>query len=1181
MTQRSPRPTGTVTAFDPAYDSDRMIADLGPLSSHPAHSLLRAIVWAGVAVAPLLAGVALVACWLYDGSTDPMQFLINNGRAILLYGLAATGFAMGFGLTALATTVATRSQMLNRDTHVSLGVVLAILAAIFILGMAVWAVPLVTSASGHLRLLVAWLGLLPLALLMSLATFLPHEDSAGNLVRRPAQLWTLIFPAAVISLVVATRAGAVSDWLQRFTVIQTPLNLFVEAIASSGFSHGSMDTIRSWIVTCLAGVMAAPLLGLALAAMNLVRIGTRAAVAVAESAEAGSCPAWLNDVEASLASSNDGDSQVVIQAEPGANTPHASAADPCHDFFAESLATVDQAEAFKQMVSLVQEAMTAATSATSRANVSADFVLEGTVASGKTATLIAAILHGAIVRGETTLLLVPNGEKREGLVTRVKLATRKLRSDGYIAVAELDPNAPLGWAGPRDHEDRATGNGDRVDSVRTTLSTGSDVPDDTHHPAGVVLPRVLVGTLEDFEQSFFRSPYDFSVRRQLLCSIGTVAVDDLDSFSVGDRIHLPYVLARLRLLLATDGQRCRTLLVSQPLALAARQLVARQLLGSGVQNGFGMRLRELPIPDASAVFTRPLVAVRSTAGSVGTLLGACGHACVSHGLSVAIVAPTGRTSLDEIRTRCSAGRSVADDQTICVVSHVDALSTLGTTEHGVVAAAMVAALKSRADGVVVAWRSGDPKAVAFFVEGLPESKDEPLPQHALMVLPGKESESLFAQHYASVARFLPRLQPTPRSLWTAMGFPRPSVLQARASRDVASLGNAVLLVDRRAVVDPPDAFADYISADPLRWPWCALAPFGDGAAPAPRPVSIRGPLPASSGIMSDLEGSGFTIVESGKTSHANETDRYMRDLVWLAPDGSEIARDDLAYMHTFRLETPHGTYTPTRIHQPDAGPVVVDARPWSDRGRVKQPYMPAFHLTELQMPVAGALKPLLQSAPLAHRVAVFGIAPEPKSAVAKQFVTLTMHGLYDAATRLRDWKVITRYEAAKFFVLLDPPECMRSAHDARDTLMINWGDERPASHEIYPEVGAAITSAMRWQAPGLETLVRCVGLRITLEKEQSITGVVFIEPRSTESSGFALMEPIVYDLSVMSEFFGHAAGVLERCTRSDDPAATLFSQAGCAINPVVSGGRLTVDMKSVQNAADLLRSIAKDAADHA
>jgi hypothetical protein len=102
------------------------------------------------------------------------------------------------------------------------------------------------------------------------------------------------------------------------------------------------------------------------------------------------------------------------------------------------------------------------------------------------------------------------------------------------------------------------------------------------------------------------------------------------------------------------------------------------------------------------------------------------------------------------------------------------------------------------------------------------------------------------------------------------------------------------------------------------------------------------------------------------------------------------------------------------------GPVIIDVRPVSSRQGLKQPAMPAFEIAALPIERGTHLRRLLQSAPLAHRVAIFGIVPMTqqesaagKNSAAAQTATLRLIGLYDHSANLREWELRTSYEAAK------------------------------------------------------------------------------------------------------------------------------------------------------------------------
>jgi hypothetical protein len=127
--------------------------------------------------------------------------------------------------------------------------------------------------------------------------------------------------------------------------------------------------------------------------------------------------------------------------------------------------------------------------------------------------------------------------------------------------------------------------------------------------------------------------------------------------------------------------------------------------------------------------------------------------------------------------------------------------------------------------------------------------------------------------------------------------------------------------------------------------------------------------------------------------------------------------------------------------------------------------MPAFEITDLTMGTGVQLKRLLQSAPLAHRVAIFGIMPQTQhdsvirqDIAATQMATLRMIGLYDSSAHLREWELWTTYEAAKFFVLFDPPP------DHRSHALAGAG---PRAVGKMPRVSNTTTGSLSARRPGI------------------------------------------------------------------------------------------------------------------
>jgi hypothetical protein len=1136
-----------------------MVDTLGVLSSHPARSFWKISFWTAVALLPIACGVVVLILWTYDYPSDPFRFLVNHGRAIAVYGLAAAGFAMGFGLTAMATTVAARSRMLVADgdagiTLTVFGVILLLLTA----GLAVWTLPLAMDLPATIRTLLAWLGLLPIFLLLSLATLLPYEDSIGRLLERPFRAWTLLLPAVVVAGVITTRFGDASRWLSSLGFISAPLQVLLDSGVAAGMPPEAAESMRSWIVTCLAAIAASPLLGMAVAATTVV--SNYFAARARRLREAGAIPpAWLQDIQAAMPFEH-GEGSWIPRLMPGGEPADwAIPGHPSLDFFAESAVTTDQVEALRAIMGSTQ-AWSETTPSDVSHMLSADHLLEGPVGSGRTSTLVAAILHGVLVNGETIVVFVPHAKARTSLATRLRLAAAAVFTEGFVDVSELTADESASWMHPPQ-----------------TDAPGPSVADPP--------PRVLVGTLEDFERRFLAPAYDFDRLAAVLANVATVAVDDLESFSVQDRIHLPYTLAKTRLLMASHNQAVRTLVTCSPLAEAARDLVIKQLLTMGTQGEQTLRLGPVPPPVNCRLWLTPIIPSPSSTVSTHDMLAACGRACIARGLSVAVVVfDATQAEVIEIDEACRDGKRLRAQQVLSVVSAIDRLATLGMPQHSAVAAAARIAVMQSHDGVLVAWEPSVGSTVAFFTPGQPTVPDDPPAQHALMVLPGKESEALFARHFASIARFMPRLHPSPRRLWTALGFPRPGELLTRLASSRAPTD--LELIDRRMLLDPPDPIAAFAASDPLRWAWCTVSNTVHRAGPpSPKPVDVRGSLAMPAGIVAADSGAEAVVTEHNQTLMPGQRSAELRDITWLGPDGSELARDDLACIHTFRLNTGSGVFTPQSLHQAATGPMVVDARAWSPNQRRSVAYMPAYTLSQLRIPGGLRAKCILQSAPLSHRVSVYGLvsdhrgdSPPTIPPYRSQLADFKLDGLYDESGRLRRWDAHVRYEASKFFVLLDAPENYRTDSQISERFMVDWGEQRPSTHRIIPELGAAIMCSMRRQAPGLERLVRCLGVVVAYPGEAACTALVFIEPRSTQSSGFAVMEPIVYEMAVFAELFGFAAHVLERCAQSEDPAATLFSSAGYVVNPQCEHGRLTADRSVMKHYAEWLHGLASEAA---
>jgi len=533
------------------------------------------------------------------------------------------------------------------------------------------------------------------------------------------------------------------------------------------------------------------------------------------------------------------------------------------------------------------------------------------------------------------------------------------------------------------------------------------------------------------------------------------------------------------------------------------------------------------------------------------------------------------TALEAIEQRSAATPGLR----IRAISEVDDWDAIAPADHGRVAAALHAARRGAAVGLaLVGGRAGE-APVVFCVSPPGAELTGQEPHHGLMVLPGRESTTLFAQHYCSIARFIKRLRPAPRRLWSALGLPRTGELSRLQSRAV-NPGRP--FIDRIISLDPPDQSATDLPPD--LWAWGAVSTHRDAVVPAATPVDVDRAVDTTMDVVADGELAEVTVMQrvSDSLSHGSPE---RRGVVWLAPDGGELGRDDLAYTNSLRLEGLQRVFVPSRIEDSGRGLVKFLARPWSDRDGAGQACMPLYDLMELAFPAGLKVSPTLLSTQLPHRIAVYVLVKDdhpagsrPASEPERQPASLRLRGVFDESGIVRPCDAVVRYDAAKFLVLLDPPNDRLNPAMIRDDFLVQWGTGRPADREIIPELGAALTFAMRWQAAGLEKLVRCLGVAIrTPTSSHRRMALIFFEPRSTESSGFALMEPIVSDRAVLAEFLGAAAGLLEQSRVASNPAATLYSHAESCINATVESGRLTVNSQNLAEAHALLQSIAAEA----
>ena len=510
---------------------------LGRFSSHPRWSGYQLCIWYAIATAPLLAAALIFGRFVSSSPDAAVTLLVDYGRPLLLYGATAAGFAAGMSLTAAITIQARRCRRVVDDAGAPQWLFVTAVCLMVVVAFVMLVLSFTLDLPPRTRSLVTCLGILPLVMIQSLLKVsLRSEGPDGR--PRPGHFrpWTAILPAVPVAFVLATQIEGVSRWLASFDFVNK-----VIAIVGSGASNADAEATRRWVVTALVGVVVSPLVLAATSAM--MRFWTADDTGTGDDAEA---PAAA-DVFPLL-----GERQPVGPSNKPSDVPDPESV---RESFLENPFLVallggrpvrnDQVRRiFDTITESARRSRAEDPDAPAWERPSADVLVEGDRGSGRTAAVVAAVLHGALCEGEHALFLVPDESLVDPLVERVRGARATAGLDSLLDVESLAPQSVGRWLGATD---------------------------------ATTIPVVIVGTLTQFERAFFEGTAAPVRRRDALRKIGIVVVEDLDGFGFDDLVHLPYMVNKIRLFLAATGDSCRTVIVTLPLTRAGRSIVRRRL----------------------------------------------------------------------------------------------------------------------------------------------------------------------------------------------------------------------------------------------------------------------------------------------------------------------------------------------------------------------------------------------------------------------------------------------------------------------------------------------------------------------------------------------------------------------------------------------------------------------------
>lgn len=578
--------TPTRHSAAPAADqsSCRVAARLGRFSSHPRWARFQLGFWYSMAAAPLVLGGILLVWYVKATPDTAVTFLVDYGRPLLLYGLSAAGFAIGMGLTAAVTAQARKCRRIIDDAGAPEWMLVASAVAMVVIAASMLAISLTLSLPPRARSLVACMGILPLVLIQSVMSMAIRTERAdGGDAESGFSPWMALIPALPVVLVVATWFEPVSRWCATFPFVDRVMDL----VSASG-QPADAEPIRRWVVMALAALIAAPLVAAAFSFMG--RLMSRVARHALRSRDSSrdvplfpllgetlpELPDDEKDPPATLTTAEQDPFQVVFF---GGRVPYQATLDHVKTINASSQ------DSWKDFGGKALD---------SRA--SADVLIEGTPGSGRTTAVVAAVVQGVVFGGEHAVFLVPRHADSQPVVERLRESYGAVGMGTFLDAGTLASGDVDSWLRPKQTDDP------------------------------MPVPAVLVGTLEEFETAFFGGKTSPDERRNALRRIRVMVVEDVDRWTFEDRLHLPFVLQKIRLFLAATGVTPRTLVVAPPLTPAGREIIRRQLFDDNMRRS-GDATDETP-------------GAPSTAGSLVALpMTASRPLFVQHYRSVALLLP--------------------------------------------------------------------------------------------------------------------------------------------------------------------------------------------------------------------------------------------------------------------------------------------------------------------------------------------------------------------------------------------------------------------------------------------------------------------------------------------------------------------------------------------------------------
>ncbi len=573
-----------------------LLSELPDTSSHPSTLGRRARPYAYAAATPaviFIVGFVILLAWSFLDPEAGIRMLLRIGM-FLEFLVPLLGFFAGFAASGLLILLASKAAVRFRgikdedNRGVALIAICALLAGVF--GM------LLINYSGDGRIEIFGHVLMVLPFVGTIAAFVLVAERRA---RRP--LWRLAggLPLIVFGLLyLSVLTGSGTRWVTE--QLESRIGPVLDRLSQDGLLGDLDHTVRALTaVVCFAGLGIwailwrpwAPEQDEAREEPRKGLVGTIVAMLLApfrwlmrvlglgesetEEVEVPQSYAWLTSVvteelrdrpwfQPGGAMEVDSDPLRFIGADSGIS--EADRHEVWGSLFLDAPVSSDQVQALEEFIGVGVTGL----ERSRRPGVLPDVLMEGADGSGGLETLAAAAVATVLLRGQASMLLVPNDATLTHMQTRIDEILEYNLVDGLVRCGNL-----RGRKGISNEE--------------------------------ATVPQILVARLEDLESAFFDNSLDDGDRRTLLGGFGGIFVAGLMEFEPSERIEIAFVLHKFRILHMSLRSWVQSMVLTAPMPDMPGALDAMAgTLFSKIQSHRGVSLRRRWAPA-----TRVVASVRS------------------------------------------------------------------------------------------------------------------------------------------------------------------------------------------------------------------------------------------------------------------------------------------------------------------------------------------------------------------------------------------------------------------------------------------------------------------------------------------------------------------------------------------------------------------------------------------